>query len=559
MGSRLSGSETISVSLVAMLATAIVAAYFSDWLGLHIVAVAILPLAAGAGAATLVALRRQTRWDAGETFAFVGVIGAVFVWLLWMARPDFLPLGSGSDLTHHVLLIDYIEAHWRLVHDPAAEAYLGEMVHYTPGSHLLAALAASWTGSDGLHSIHWLVALSVALKAGFVVFVSRRLLPPGSPQIPLAASGVVLLLIPHAFFLGSFIRDSFLAQVIAELFAVAMWWALVVWDERPWRGALAIVALAGAAAFLTWPLWVGPPMAVLVMLVLFRDGLTVRERLISIAWAAGPIAIVAAAHIAGRTEWISIVRSSGAVTRPWPSAVGWWFLVLSGAGLILTLRMRRGRATGLLLAAIGAQALALLWLAMSAGAETPYAALKMAHLALYPLAAAGTVAVATIWKAAALAAASVRPPGASQRLAERAIAWILVAALGVVAGGRLVAAQRARPVITESTYLAGKWARAHVPPGCVDYLVDDANTAYWLHLSVLGNPRMSARAAADDTYDPHQARGRWVYPAGLPFAIVENLAELPNDIASRVTVLARFGPAAVVQRVGQSSCPEDGR
>jgi hypothetical protein len=559
MFTRLSGSETVSVSVVAMFASAIVVAYFSDWLGLRIVPAAILALAAATGGAAFVALHSRTRWEPGETAALLGVVVGVFVWLVWMARPDFLPLGSGSDLTHHLLLIDYIETRWRLVHEPAAEAYLGEMVHYTPGSHLLAALAGAWTGSDGLHSIHWLVALSVALKVGFVMFVSQRLLPPESPRIPLAVSGVVLLLVPHVFFLGSFVRDSFLAQVIAELFAVAMWWALAVWDERPWRGAIAIVALAGAAAFLTWPLWVGPPMAVLAILVLVREGLTVRERLISIACAAGPIAIVAAAHIAGRTAWISIVRASGAVTRPWPSEVGWWFLVLSGAGLILTIRLRRGRATGLLVAAIGAQALVLFWLAISAGAETPYAALKMAHLALYPLAAAGTVAVATIWRAAAVAAAGVLPPGASQRLAEHATAWALVSVLAVVAGSRLVAAHRARPVITESTYLAGKWARAHLPPGCVDYLVDDGNTAYWLHLSVLGNPRMSARAAADETYDPHQARGRWVYPAGLPFAIVENLAELPNDITSRVTVLARFGPAAVVQRVGESSCPDDRR
>ena len=31
-------------------------------------------------------------------------------------------------------------SNWRLVHDPPVEAYLGEMVHYTPGAHLLASL-----------------------------------------------------------------------------------------------------------------------------------------------------------------------------------------------------------------------------------------------------------------------------------------------------------------------------------------------------------------------------------------------------------------------------------
>ena len=57
---------------------------------------------------------------------------------MWRARPDFLPTGTGSDLAHHLALIAYIEQHWRLVHDARLGAYLGEMIDYTPGAHLLA-------------------------------------------------------------------------------------------------------------------------------------------------------------------------------------------------------------------------------------------------------------------------------------------------------------------------------------------------------------------------------------------------------------------------------------
>ena len=53
-------------------------------------------------------------------------------------------------------------------------------------------------------------------------------------------------------------EQSFLSQVVSELFAVAMWWAIVVWDERPSAGAMALFALFGVAAFLTWPIWIGP-------------------------------------------------------------------------------------------------------------------------------------------------------------------------------------------------------------------------------------------------------------------------------------------------------------
>ena len=82
-----------------------------------------------------------------------------------------LPIGGG-DLTHHLLLVDYLERHWRLVHDPSVEAYLGEMVHYTPGVHLLIALAGRWFASDGLHMTHAVVALSLPAVAAAAPFTS---------------------------------------------------------------------------------------------------------------------------------------------------------------------------------------------------------------------------------------------------------------------------------------------------------------------------------------------------------------------------------------------------
>ena len=57
------------------------------------------------------------------------------------AGDDENPAVRGADLAHHLQLVDYIERHWRLVHEAGVEAYLGEMVHYTPGAHLLAAIA----------------------------------------------------------------------------------------------------------------------------------------------------------------------------------------------------------------------------------------------------------------------------------------------------------------------------------------------------------------------------------------------------------------------------------
>ena len=202
---------------------------------------------------------------------------------MWRARPDFLPTGSGSDLAHHLALLAYIERHGRLVHDATLGAYLGEMIDYTPGAHLLAVLAAAWLRTDALHAIHPVVALTAALKSGIVFLIARRLMPDGMPRVPFAMAAALLLWLPYAFFAGSFMEQSFLSQAVSELFAVAMWGAVVAWGERPTAGAVAMFALFGAAAFLTWPIWIGP-----LALTLGCDGaparVSCRGRAVSSMW-----------------------------------------------------------------------------------------------------------------------------------------------------------------------------------------------------------------------------------------------------------------------------------
>ena len=89
----------------------------------------------------------------------------------------------------------------------------------------------------------------------------------------------------------------------------------------------------------------------------------------------------------------------------------------------------------------------------------------------------------------------------------------LFVALGVAR--TLAFAPPVTPVVTEAVSLAGDWARTHVPPACVDYLVGDGYTGYWLHLAVLGNPRAAGRALEADTFEPAKAIVR-LDPAGRP-------------------------------------------
>ena len=93
-----------------------------------------------------------------------------------------------------------------------------------------------------------------------------------------------------------------------------------------------------------------------------------------------------------------------------------------------------------------------------------------------------------------------------------------------------------------------------MPPACVDYLVADDDSAYWLHLVVLGNARTTTRSLASETFEPQKAVVRWILPGGLPYAIASDFESLPRDIRTTADTLARFGRAAVIKRRGESSC-----
>ena len=534
----ISGAEAVAASALSLLASPILIAYLFDEAGRAIRPPAVLLLSLIVTAVLFFWLRRRATWDGAELAGYAVSVVASLAWLAWLAWPAELPVGHGPDLTHHLMLVDYIERHWRLAHDPTVESYLGEFFHYTPGSQMLAALAGAWTKTDGFHALYPVVAVSVALKAGFVFLVALRLMPR-DVRVPLAVTSVLFLFLPRAYFIGSFASDSFVAQVVSELFAVAMWWAVAAWDERPWIGFAALFAFAGMAAFLTWPLWTGPAMLAFVAIALTREELTLPRKLEHLAVAAVPILVVAAMYSSGRLGWVGIVRTTGGVVRPWPSVIGWPFLLLSAAGVVSAAMRRSGRAILVFTTAIAAQALALFALAAARGADTPYMALKMVYLAIYPLAVCAALAIAAAWRLA---------PRAGVRLA-----WAVVAVLAVAIGRPLVASPRPKAVVSEPLYRAGQWARANLPPACIEYLVSDSDTAYWLHLAVLGNPRMSPRTADARTFDERATLVRWINSGGLPFAIAD-LSAVPRDVRDELDVLAQFDTAAVARRRGSSSC-----
>jgi hypothetical protein len=544
--------------LACLLALVVIAGYAIDAAGVGVAPWAVLVIATIAVAA-LALVSRHIDWRAtGDLLPWIGVCVFVTLALLRIAWPALFPPGRGPDLTHHLLLVDYIEQHGHLVHDRSLDGSMGEMAHYTPGAHLLAVLIGKWVGSDGLRVFFPLLTGVTALTAGFVFLICRRLLL----AIPYSIIAVILLFLPAQYFYGAFTHDSFLAQMVATFFAVAAWWAVIAWEEERATIVAAIIGVLLAAVFLSWPIWIGPLVLLFVPLAFTVDdppkphdlsavALTNAEALAKsgrrrttalrhLAVGLAPLLLVSAIHVAGRWGWLVIVRTSGAVLEPGVASIGWVLPLFAIAGALVGVGDRRARITVVLLLLISLQAFTLFVIARSQGADTPYMAFKMVYFAIYPMAALAAVAMGSPERAWL---ARRREPGES----KGPLGWMIAALLMVLVVRPALTVPRAIPVVDLDLYAAGKWTRANVGQTCVDYLVADAETAYWLHLAVLGNPRASDRMIEIDRYDPRAAAGPWITSEGRTYAIAD-LRLLPDEVRSNVDVIAHYGSAAVIRR-----------
>lgn len=515
-------AETLPVLLTSALALAAASAYLVDRAGLGVTPVPVL-LVSITGAATLAWLAGSRTQNTPDLLAWAAIVLLVSIALLRLSWPALVPPGRGPDLAHHLLLVDYIEQHRQLVHERSLDASMGEMAHYTPGAHVLAVLIGSWFGADGLRAFFPLLVFCTALTAGFIFLIGRRLALP----LPYAIAAVILLFLAPQYFHGAFTHDSFLAQTVATFFAVSAWWALIVWDEERSTISAVVFSIFLVAVFLSWPVFVGP--LVLVFLVLAAR--TWRPLVIGI----GPFAVFAAIHMAGRVGWLTMVRTSGAVLRPGLDSVGWLLPLLTLIGLVVNAKDRRARVTIIFLLVIVLQAATLFAIATANGADTPYMAFKMVYLAIYP--------------AAVLAALALTRVGQSVGDRIAPVGWVIATILLLTVVQPAMTAPRTAPVINLDLYAAGQWTRANIGQTCVDYLVADAETAYWLHLAVLGNPRASERMVEIDRYEPRAAMGPWITSEGRSYAIAD-LRLLPDEVRSRVEIVRTFGAAAVIKRAG---------
>lgn len=526
----------------AVLALTPIIAYVIDRAGLGLQAWPAL----GAGIAlTIVATVLRPgpiHHGAGDLAAWAGIVIFLVAMFLRMSWPSLVPPGRGPDLTHHLLLVDYIQQHGHLVHDRSLDGAMGEMAHYTPASHLLAVVFGAAFGFDGLRAVFPLTVVGVALTAGFAFLIARR----GGLPLPYALVAVALLFLPAQYLFGAFTHDGFLAQAVATLFAVGTWWAIVQWHDRPGAAGACVIAVFLVATFLAWPIWLGAPLLVFLAMLL-RAELLPRARAQQLAIAIVPLVTVFLAHSWNRWGWMAIVRTSGAVLHPSLDSLGAVLPLLALAGIVVAASDRRARVTIVLLVVIVLQAATLLAIANAYGADTPYMALKMMYLAIYPMAVLGAYALK--WGVGIL---ELRVGSGESRVSEP-IGWLIAAALLIVSVRPALTAPRSIPVVDLDLNAAGQWLRSNGGAACADYLVADAETAYWLHLAVLGNARSGERMRELDRYDPRAAVGPWIIGEGRSFAVAD-LRLLPAEVRTRVEVRRQFGNAAVIARPGTQHC-----
>ncbi len=482
-------------------------------------------------------------WITGRTLAAGSVFVVTLAWLLRAAWPDLLPPGGASDLAHHLQLIDVLQRTRHLVTDPGAGAVLGEMAHYTPGVHWLVVVVADLAGVEPLRAVYPLLAFTIAVKAALIVFIAHRALDgrPGQLALSVAAAALVLFA-PRAYVIDGFLQAGFLAQVAAEVFLVAGWWGIAEWRARPSTAWLVFIGLMGAAVFLTWPIWIGPLLLTMGLVVVTREGASWPQRAGLVALVSAPFLIVAAMHLSAHAAWLRLAGAPGAVPAFDAGVATAALIVLAIVGVRVASGSSATRVILYAAAAVTLQALALWALAAARGVAVPYMALKMIYVAIYP---------AAVLAAIALSAFVNRAPVRMQRALATAVAVVaLVVAVVALRGSRVPPS-----IASLDLARAGTWAREHVPPSCVDYIVRDAEQAYWLHLAVLGQPRAEARIAEFDTYTANDAAGRWIEGRHRRYGIALR-ALLPGEVLQRIAVLREAGTAVVFSDRTAPASPE---
>ncbi|HUQ86418.1 MAG TPA: hypothetical protein VM096_02600, partial [Vicinamibacterales bacterium] len=128
----MSVAEAIARSITGWLALSAIAGYLIDAVGFGVKPWLTVAIALALTGVAAIRRMRSTGPQAADLIVWSGIVIVLIAMLLRMSWPSLVPPGRGPDLTHHLLLVDYIQQHGHLVHDRSLDGAMGEMAHYTP-------------------------------------------------------------------------------------------------------------------------------------------------------------------------------------------------------------------------------------------------------------------------------------------------------------------------------------------------------------------------------------------------------------------------------------------
>jgi hypothetical protein len=541
--------EAASIGAIGFAAFTIAIAYLVDLVGAPVCPVIVFSLAALASTGAVYYARRGLRvkrFRIATALGWLVAVGGCLAYILWLDWPSLIPPQT-LDVVHHLSLIDFIAARHSLVHGGVFVDYLLEFSAYTAGSHILAALLSDTLRRSAIFVVYPMLAGMVAIKVGFVYLIVIRL-QKDQPSTWCALAAAALLLFTPDYTFGSFTHNFFFAQVVGETFALAMLWLIVVWIESHEPAALAGFSLLGVALWLIWPMWIAVPCAALLAsFVLYpRSVGTTRQVLLTLA----PIGVVAIAYISIHLRWLGIIAAHGAAQTPALTAGPIVFFGLAAIGLVANRRRPSVAAVAGFGAAVIAMGLACFTIDRLKHEVGLYEARKMLYLLPDPLAVLGGLGIGT----AIDFLGNLRQ---GLRSSVAAAAFCAISSFALASGLDF----HPHPPLNLPLYQVGMWTRGRVPNGCVEYLLVNKRTAYWLHIHVLGNPRREPRV--DELWTHFEAgipaAERWYRTKELPYAIVGDFDKLPPEVHQGVRVLKRYHGAAVVELPAAPACTDHTR
>ncbi|HSH83257.1 MAG TPA: hypothetical protein VLA19_32385, partial [Herpetosiphonaceae bacterium] len=473
-----------------------------------------------------------------ELVLMAAALAASTGFLLSLAGPPLLPVGTSVDGGWHYARSDYVHSGGRL---GVYQSRLGNVNAYPPGFHLLVALLAHWSGREPIFTLYPAAVLMFALLAGVAIQVAMDAVA-GPRWRLLAGCGALLalMLAPTEATLEIIAREQFYPTAAGMTWLLAGVWGVGLLQRSGHPLALPVLGASAAGIVLFYPFWLAIALGLLAAMIVALRWRMWRRLLIELA-------VVLGATCAGLLLVHDLLGDQADFVR-WDrlrSQAGILALAAAAAlpALALYRRLHRWRLLPLVVAGVLATAQygALNYLRNQPFAE--YMAHKTHYLFPYLLAglAAGVVGAA--------ASKLRRVPALSVGAGGTALA-LLLGATGLYRQPSGWSGFSPYHPLTPDQVAAGIWMRDHLRPDPenVSFVVDDSITAYWLKTGILRGERGWSASSVQRYAPPHYAH--WITdPATPTYALVAG-AERADGPPMRV--LFEHVTARVVERVPEA-------